>query len=181
MACAPPAGQPAGRSLGRSGRLTQGADTSTAGEWISYASSRGESVTNSPLDDPATPSGCEVTVEHFRPAVVLRVRGDIDGSASAVLLPAYDEAVRHAGQAERHIVLDLSAVEHIASSGVAGIVSVVARARTQGRTVVACGLSERCRQVFAATRLSDYVTLRRHRAAALAGLRLAGPRTARPR
>jgi len=120
-----------------------------------------------------------VALERPGRAVVLEVHGIVDGSAAGVLLPACDEAVRHGRGSRRHLVLDLSGVERIAPTGVAGLVSVLARARTHGHPVIACGLSEHSRRVFATTRLSDYVELHPHRAAALA--RLAPRRTSRSR
>jgi anti-anti-sigma factor len=125
-------------------------------------------VTDSLLDDPPTPCCCHVTREGPGRAVVLEVLGIVDGTAAGVLLPACDEAVRSAGRSRGRLVLDLAGVEHIAPTGVAGLVSVLAWARTHGHPVVACGLSEHSRRVFATTRLSDYVELHPHRAAALA-------------
>jgi anti-sigma B factor antagonist len=113
------------------------------------------------------PSKCVVAVEHTGPAVVLSVSGEVDGSATEVLLPAYDEA---AGT-ERHVVLDLSGVDYINSTGIALIVSVLARARAQGRVMHACGLSEHYREIFSVTRLSDYIALHPRLDEALAAAR----------
>jgi anti-sigma B factor antagonist len=105
------------------------------------------------------PSRCEVRVGTSGSAVVLTLTGEVDGSATDVLLPAYDEAVARAGDTGRTVVLDLSGVDYVNSTGIALIVSVLARARAQGRTMRACGLSDHYRQIFAITRLSDYIEL----------------------
>lgn len=116
-------------------------------------------------------SKCTVQVEHTGPAVVLAVSGEIDGSATDVLLPAYDSAVEHAVATERHVVLDLSGVDYINSTGIALIVSVLARARAQGRVMHACGLSDHYREIFSVTRLSDYIALHPRLDEALAAAR----------
>ncbi len=90
-------------------------------------------------------------------AVVLGLRGDVDGRSSE-LGRAYDRATRE--QPEGEVILDFADVEYINSSGIALIVSVLARARAAGRHVVALGLSAHYRQIFEITRLSDFIELR---------------------
>jgi anti-sigma B factor antagonist len=103
------------------------------------------------------PASCTVRVEHPGPAIVLTLIGEVDGGATDVLLPAYDAAA--AGDPAPAVVLDLAGVDYVNSTGIALIVSVLTRARAQGRTVLATGLSEHYRQIFEITRLSDYITL----------------------
>ena len=57
------------------------------------------------------------------------------------------------------VVLDFAAVDYINSTGIALIVSVLARARAERRKVVACGLSAHYREIFDITRLSDFIEL----------------------
>jgi anti-anti-sigma factor len=57
------------------------------------------------------------------------------------------------------VVLDFAAVQYINSTGIALIVSVLARARAHGRKVVASGLSDHYREIFDITRLSDFIEL----------------------
>ena len=52
-------------------------------------------------------------------------------------------------------MLDFAAVDYINSTGIALIVSVLARARAERRKVVASGLSPHYREIFDITRLSD--------------------------
>jgi anti-anti-sigma factor len=98
-----------------------------------------------------------VSVRNLSQASVLELHGDIDGGA-AELTSAYEEAAGAGGTGE--ILLDFSDVSYINSSGIALIVSVLARARAAGRKVVAAGLSAHYRQIFEITRLSDFIELR---------------------
>jgi len=57
------------------------------------------------------------------------------------------------------VVLDFAAVDYINSTGIALIVSVLAKARAERRKVVASGLSPHYREIFDITRLSDFIEL----------------------
>jgi anti-anti-sigma factor len=82
----------------------------------------------------------------------IELRGDIDGSARDALAAAYD-----AGPSDTVLLLDFGSVGYINSTGIALIVSVLARARAERRKVVASGLSEHYREIFDITRLSDFI------------------------
>jgi anti-sigma B factor antagonist len=86
----------------------------------------------------------------------VRLTGDIDRSAEAQLDEGY-AAARAAGATD--VLLDFSAATYINSSGIALIVGVLARARADGVTVSARGLSDHYREIFEVTRLSDFVTI----------------------
>jgi anti-anti-sigma factor len=88
---------------------------------------------------------------------VIEISGEVDGSAAGTLSAAYDEAV--ALDRPSCVLLDFARVDYINSTGIALIVSVLAKARSEGRQVVASGLSEHYRQIFAITRLSDFIQL----------------------
>ena len=111
-------------------------------------------------------SMCEATTRALPGAAVIELRGEVDGSAAAVLNAAYERAVE-AGHAGRDVtdsdpgtvVLDFAAVDYINSTGIALIVSVLARARAERRKVVASGLSAHYREIFDITRLSDFIEL----------------------
>ncbi|MGH7611764.1 MAG: STAS domain-containing protein [Candidatus Dormibacteria bacterium] len=90
-------------------------------------------------------------------AVVLALAGDVDGG-STELGEAYDRAT--AGSGRQEVILDFTAVEYINSSGIALIVSVLARARAAKRHMAAVGLTDHYRQIFEITRLSDFIELR---------------------
>lgn len=113
-------------------------------------------------------SNCETTTRSLAGCAVIELRGEVDGSAADVLSKAYDEAV--AADQAPCVLLDFSAVDYINSTGIALIVSVLAKARSQGRQVVASGLSDHYRQIFAITRLSDFIQLYDDIDAAAAGV-----------
>ena len=81
----------------------------------------------------------------------------MDGTAADALTAAYDQAVAEGDPAS--IVLDFASVGYINSTGIALIVSVLAKARSQRRKVVASGLSAHYREIFDITRLSDFIEL----------------------
>jgi anti-anti-sigma factor len=103
-------------------------------------------------------SMCEATTRVLPGAAVIELSGEVDGSAADVLTNAYQAAVgTHADLST--VVLDFAAVDYINSTGIALIVSVLARARAERRKVVACGLSPHYREIFDITRLSDFIEL----------------------
>lgn len=95
---------------------------------------------------------------------VIELQGQIDGDATATLLAAWDRAAAGASR----VLLDFSAAEYINSTGLAIIVQVLARARSEGCEVHAVGLTDHYREIFEITRLSDFVTIQADRATALA-------------
>ena len=103
-------------------------------------------------------SMCEATTRALPGAAVIEIRGEVDGSAAEVLTEAYERAVR-TGRDARTVVLDFASVDYINSTGIALIVSVLARARAERRKVVASGLSAHYREIFDITRLSDFIEL----------------------
>ena len=103
-------------------------------------------------------SMCKATTRVLPGAAIIELSGEVDGSAADVLTKAYQSAV--GAQADPGtVVLDFSAVDYINSTGIALIVSVLARARAERRKVVACGLSPHYREIFDITRLSDFIEL----------------------
>jgi anti-sigma B factor antagonist len=106
-------------------------------------------------------SMCKDTTRELPGAAVIELAGEVDGSAAAVLTAAYERAVSDAeanGEVST-VVLDFAAVDYINSTGIALIVSVLARARAERRKVVASGLSPYYREIFDITRLSDFIEL----------------------
>jgi len=103
-------------------------------------------------------SMCEATTRALPGAAVIELSGEVDGSAATVLTEAYAQAVTPDSDAGT-VVLDFAAVDYINSTGIALIVSVLARARAERRKVVACGLSPHYREIFDITRLSDFIEL----------------------
>jgi anti-sigma B factor antagonist len=106
-------------------------------------------------------STCKAAVRELPGAAVIELAGEVDGSAAAILTAAYEQAVAASDDpaALATVVLDFAAVDYINSTGIALIVSVLARARAERRKVVASGLSAHYREIFDITRLSDFIEL----------------------
>ncbi len=102
-------------------------------------------------------SKCETDIRSLPGCAVIELRGEVDGSAAATLSAAYDAAVVQ--DQPPCVLLDFAQVDYINSTGIALIVSVLAKARAEGRQVVASGLTDHYRQIFAITRLSDFIHL----------------------
>src|ERR1039458_7204233 len=98
---------------------------------------------------------CEAAVRAVGGAAVIELTGEVDGGAAGVLNAAYEQAVAEGEPGT--VVLDFARVDYINSTGIALIVSVLARARSERRKVVASGLSEHYREIFDITRLSDFI------------------------
>lgn len=96
----------------------------------------------------------EAKVRPGREATVIELHGLVDGNADEALGRAYDEA--RSGPA---ILLDFGDVSYINSTGIALIVGVLAKARTDHKTVRAYGLSEHYREIFQITRLADFMAI----------------------
>ena len=110
------------------------------------------------------PDTFNARIQTLTPVPVLELSGRIDGAAEGALLEAWATAADGASR----VVLDLAGTDYINSTGLAVIVQLLAKARGQGCEVHAVGLSDHYREIFEITRLSDFVTLHRDRAAALA-------------
>ena len=85
---------------------------------------------------------------------VIDLYGEINLGADQALMAAYEQAVQ---DDPATVVLNFAGVDYINSTGIALIVGLLARARKEHRTVRAYGLSEHYRQIFAITRLSDFM------------------------
>jgi anti-anti-sigma factor len=105
-------------------------------------------------------------VRHHDGTGIIDLHGEIDLAADGPLGAAYDEAVR---EDPKGVVLNFADVEYINSTGIALIVGLLARARTEGRAVGAYGLSDHYREIFAITRLSDFIGIYGDEDSAVAG------------
>ena len=86
--------------------------------------------------------------------VVLDLAGELRGDARDDLEAAYADAARREPQA---VVLNLTDVEYMDSTGIALLVGLLARTRRDGRELCAYGLSDHYREIFAITRLSEFI------------------------
>ena len=89
-------------------------------------------------------------------ASVIDLKGDVTASAEKALADAYTRA---SGKFTRTIVLNFEHVDYINSTGIALIVGLLARARTERRSISACGLIDHYREIFQITRLSDFMEI----------------------
>lgn len=86
---------------------------------------------------------------------VIAMTGLLDRDAEQPMAEAYVAAtVLDPGA----VLLDFSGVTYINSTGIAVVVGVLGRARSEGREVRAAGLTEHYRHIFEITRLSDFIT-----------------------
>jgi anti-anti-sigma factor len=103
---------------------------------------------------PASPF--EVVVRHRDGMAVIDMSGDITAAAGPGLNAAYDEA---AAAGAMRILLNFADVDYVNSTGIALIVGVLARSRSDSRPIMASGLDEHYREIFTITRLSDFMAL----------------------
>jgi len=100
-------------------------------------------------------------VKHFQATVrqeggmtIIDLAGTIDSGAEPALDAAY---ARCDEQQAGTVALDFDDVEYINSTGIALLVSLLARARRDGRPVWAWGLTDHYREIFEITRLADFL------------------------
>lgn len=85
-------------------------------------------------------------------AAALEIGGELTRLAEGPLAAAYVEA---AGLAARTIILDLSGLTYMDNKGMGLLIRLEARARGQGRRLVATGLSDHYRRVFRVAGLDE--------------------------
>ncbi len=95
---------------------------------------------------------------------VIDLRGEINAGAQETLETAYAEAEKENPQV---ILLNFEEVDYINSTGIALIVSQLAKARATGRRMLACNLSDHYVEIFTITRLSDFMNVFDDEASAL--------------
>ena len=98
----------------------------------------------------------EASIRYPPAAAVIELSGEINGFAEETLNSAYTEV--EAGDPEV-ILLNFEEVDYINSTGIALIVSLLARARASKRRLLACGLSDHYVEIFNITRLSDFMNV----------------------
>ena len=98
----------------------------------------------------------EATVRQEPGVAVIDLTGEINGFAQDALDAAYSEAESNDPEA---ILLNFEGVDYINSSGIALIVSLLARARASKRRLLACNLSDHYVEIFDITRLSDFMNV----------------------
>lgn len=112
----------------------------------------------------STTLSLDVTVRRQPRAVTLDLTGEINAAAEETLNAGYAQAERDDPEV---IVVNFARVDYMNSTGIALIVGLLARARKNRRRLVACGLSPHYQEIFAVTRLVDYMPLFADEASAL--------------
>lgn len=107
----------------------------------------------------------EASVRHLPGVSVIDLVGEIDGTAEAELNSAYAEAE---SRNPAVILLNFRDMVYMNSTGIALIVSLLARARKTKRRLVTAGLSDHYVRIFQITRLADFMTVYPDEASALA-------------
>ncbi|MDP9352185.1 MAG: STAS domain-containing protein [Chloroflexota bacterium] len=98
----------------------------------------------------------EVRVRQQPRVAIVDLQGEINSFGEAALQQAYADA--EAWQPEV-ILLNFEDVDYINSTGIALIVSMLAKARASHRRLLVCGLSEHYVELFQITRLADYMSI----------------------
>jgi anti-sigma B factor antagonist len=109
----------------------------------------------------------DIQVRQCPGVAILDLHGELNADLEGQLRSAYAEAERNDPRA---VLLNFGDVDYINSTGIALIVGLLARARTAGRRLLACGLSEHYQKLFAITRLADFIAIYPDEAKALASL-----------
>jgi anti-sigma B factor antagonist len=105
-------------------------------------------------------------VRHKKPRyAVIDLSGEINGFAEETLNAAYAEAEAESPDV---ILLNFADVDYINSTGIALIVTLLARARKAHIRLYSCGLSEHYVEIFNITRLADFMNVFPDEASALA-------------
>ena len=114
----------------------------------------------------------EAHISHRQPrVVVIELQGEINSFAEGALASAYTEAETHNPQA---ILLNFSQVDYINSTGIALIVTLLAKARKSHIRLLTCGLSDHYVEIFNITRLADFMSVYPDESTALAAKVTAG-------
>jgi anti-anti-sigma factor len=87
---------------------------------------------------------------------IIEMTGQVSRHSDAAVNAAYEEATKN-GVAS--LDLRFENVDYINSTGIAVIVGVLARARTDGLPVSAHGLTDHYKHVFQITRLADFMKI----------------------
>jgi anti-sigma B factor antagonist len=106
-----------------------------------------------------------IELDQAGPASILGIEGDITSASEPDLMAAYGLAVANGARA---VILDFTKLDYMNSGGIGLLVTLLVRARRGGGRLVATGLSDHYRQIFALTRLDEAIEIHENRPAAVA-------------
>jgi anti-anti-sigma factor len=104
----------------------------------------------------ATTPEVSAPVRYLGSIAVVDLPPQIDSTAERALDQAYRAAAEHG---TKTVLLNFGGVAFLSSTGIALVVGILARARKEGRTIIAAGLSDHYREIFEITRLSDFMRI----------------------
>lgn len=106
-------------------------------------------------------------VRRVNGASVIDITGEVNAYAEDALSAAYAEASQNGVKA---IVLNFAGLEYMNSSGIGLLVTLLIRAQRAKQRLLACGLNEHYRQIFALTRLNEAIGIYGSEAEAVAAV-----------
>jgi len=110
-----------------------------------------------------------VTVRKANDSIsIVDIRGEISAFAENALMDAYTQATSAGASV---IILNLSGLEYMNSSGIGLLVTLLIRANRQKQRLLTYGLSEHYQKIFELTRLNEAIGIYKTEAEALAEVR----------
>lgn len=100
--------------------------------------------------------GLNINLEQLDGAAVLKPHGDIDMASSPLLRSRLQEAE---SSSAKRLVVDLSGVSYMDSSGVATLVEAMQVARRGGQQLILFGMQDRVRSIFEIAKLDSVFTI----------------------
>jgi anti-anti-sigma factor len=104
--------------------------------------------------EPVSANPLVATLRQAGVTTILDLSGEIDSFADEAMDAAY---VLAAATAPQRLLLNFAAVDYINSTGIALIVAILAKARSDQIVLQTCGLTEHYQELFRITRLSDFI------------------------
>jgi anti-sigma B factor antagonist len=96
---------------------------------------------------------------------LIRIEGEITSGSERPLMDAFAKAVDGGAKT---VILDFGGLDYMNSGGIGLLVTLLVRAQRLGRRLMAVGLNEHYRQIFALTRLDEAIGIHDTTDAALA-------------
>jgi anti-sigma B factor antagonist len=98
---------------------------------------------------------------------IVDIRGELTSFAENALMDAYTQA---GGESVRALILNLSELDYMNSSGIGLLVTLLIRMKRHKQRLLACGLSEHYQHIFELTRLNEAIGIYNTEAEALAAV-----------
>jgi len=97
---------------------------------------------------------------------VIEIAGEVTRQSEIALQDTYERAADEA----RAVILAFEKMEYMNSSGIGLLVTLLVRAKRTGRQILACGLTDHYREIFALTRLDQAISIHETERDALAAV-----------